>query len=198
MVSTEMARHVYSNAACCDGLKAASRMARVLGKKGLSKRWKKAANRIKEGIEEGFWDGDAGHFIKSVDPVDRTVDISVLGLVVPYNVFSPEDEKVRSSVSKIEEAFGYRAGGIGRYSTDVYYGGNPWILTTLWLAIYYQRAGEVEKGEGLARWCMEHATDLGLLPEQVHKDTGEPLSAIPLGWSHAMLVHYILECEKGG
>ena len=193
-----LARHVYSNAACYNGLMEASNIAKTLGKKGLPAKWKNAADRIKAGIEEEFWDGNAGHFIKSVDPVDRTVDISILGLVVPYNVFSLEDERIRGSVSKIEEAFGYRAGGIGRYPTDVYYGGNPWILTTLWLAIYYQRAGEIEKGEELARWCMEHATGLGLLPEQVHKDTGEPLSAIPLGWSHAMFVHYVLECEKDG
>ncbi len=191
-----MARHIYSNAACYDGLRAASMIARILGKKRFSGRWKKAAGRIKEGIEKGFWNGDAGHFIKSVDPVDTALDISILGLVVPYNVFSIEDERVRSSVKKIEETFRYRAGGIGRYPSDVYYGGNPWILTTLWLAIYFQRAGEREKGEELARWCTGHATELGMLPEQVHRDTGDPLSAIPLGWSHAMMVHYILECEK--
>jgi len=30
-------------------------------------------------------------------------------------------------------------GGYKRYSDDKYIGGNPWILTTLWLAIYYKK-----------------------------------------------------------
>ncbi len=192
-----MARHIYSNAACYDGLRAASRIAGTMGKRGLSARWRRAAERIKKGVIEMLWDGDTGHFIKSVDPVDKTPDISILGLVVPYNIFPPEDERIKSTVARIEESFRYRAGGIGRYPGDVYYGGNPWILTTLWLAIYHKRAGDLERGEQLVRWCVEHATDLGLLPEQVHRDTGEPLSAIPLGWSHGMLVHYLLE-KKGG
>ncbi len=191
------ARHLYSNAACYSGLKAASMIAKVLGEKDTwMARWDNAANRIKKGIEREFWDADEGHFIKSIDPIDKTVDTSILGIVIPFSVFSAEDERVKKTVARIEEAFNYPIGGIGRYPGDVYYGGNPWVITTMWLAIYYNYLGNTAKADELTKWCIEHTTDLDMLPEQVHRDTGETMSAIPLGWSHAMMVHYILELEK--
>jgi glucoamylase len=44
---------------------------------------------------------------------------------------------MEKTVLAIEQAFAYVVGGIGRYPGDSYYGGNPWILSALWLALYY-------------------------------------------------------------
>jgi GH15 family glucan-1,4-alpha-glucosidase len=84
-------------------------------------------------------------------------------------------------------------GGIKRYEDDPYIGGNPWILTTLWLAQYRIAVGELEKAEQLLQWAVDHRTAMELLPEQVDKQTGETAWVVPLTWSHAMYVSTLFQ-----
>jgi GH15 family glucan-1,4-alpha-glucosidase len=94
---------------------------------------------------------------------------------------------MRATVAAIERALVLPDGGVLRYEGDVYAGGNPWILTTLWLGLWYRRVGD----EAGYRRCLDYAvarqSETGLLPEQVTRD-GEPAWVLPLTWSHAMLV----------
>ncbi|MFP3074321.1 MAG: glycoside hydrolase family 15 protein, partial [Caldivirga sp.] len=48
--------------------------------------------------------------------------------------------------------------------------------------------GNVDRARELLKWTLDHSTSTGMLPEQVDKDTGRPISAIPLAWSHAMYI----------
>jgi len=43
-------------------------------------------------------------------------------------------------------------GGIKRYENDNYIGGNPWVLATLWVALYYIEIKEYEKAKDYLRW----------------------------------------------
>ncbi len=45
----------------------------------------------------------------------------------------------------------------------------------------------------LLSWAAERALPSGVLAEQVHPYTGEPLSVSPLTWSHATYVTAVLE-----
>jgi glucoamylase len=126
------------------------------------------------------------NFIQAKD--DRA-ESSVLGLVFPFRVFAPTDRSMQKAVSTLaRRLWSKKAGGIMRYEGDHYVGGNPWILTTLWLAIYHVEAGDRKRAASLIRWAADHATSLDLLTEQVDKKTGEPVWAVPLGWSHAMFI----------
>ncbi|MFC4601442.1 glycoside hydrolase family 15 protein [Cohnella hongkongensis] len=120
---------------------------------------------------------------------DRVVDISLLGVSVPFAVLPPEHEYMTRLADTVEERLlSPTVGGIKRYEDDQYAGGNPWILTTLWLAQYRASAGQFEAARRLLRWATEHRTETGLLPEQVDKSTGRPAWIVPLTWSHAMYV----------
>src|SRR5205085_7087185 len=79
-------------------------------------------------------------------------------------------------------------GGIGRYPSDLFVGGNPWSLSALWIGLYYAAAGQKEQARHYLDWCLRHAACHDFLPEQSDKRTGEPASAVPLGWSHAWAV----------
>src|SRR5205085_12691475 len=79
-------------------------------------------------------------------------------------------------------------GGIGRYPSDLFVGGNPWSLSALWIGLYYAAAGQKERARHYLDWCLEHAACHDFLPEQSDKRTGEPASAVPLGWSHAWAI----------
>jgi GH15 family glucan-1,4-alpha-glucosidase len=67
-------------------------------------------------------------------------------------------------------------------------GGNPWSLSALWLALYYVEAGQPSDARRHLDWCLRHTTTHDFIPEQSDKRTGEPASAVPLGWSHAWMV----------
>ncbi len=115
-------------------------------------------------------------------------DISSLGASVPFGVFSANDEVVLNSVDKIEKELKTQNGGYLRYKDDLYYGGNPWIISSLWLALYYIEAGNKKKAQDIFDWVTMHADDKGFLPEQIDIDTGKTAWIVGLSWSHAMYI----------
>ena len=130
---------------------------------------------------------------------DEIVDASVLGLVYPYGILSPHDPRVLKTVQAIENRLtAPGVGGIKRYENDHYIGGNPWIITTLWLALYYITAGSRERAEFYLKWVEDHQTELGYLSEQISKESGRPNWVIPLTWSHAMYILTVMEMRQKG
>ena len=188
--------HIYSNAAVYNALKTSSLIAQILDENSLSEKWNASAEKIRDSLLALAWDSSKSHFIKTVKPRDETLDVSLIGLTFPFEALSAHDEMMKKTVAAIEHSFNYEVGGIGRYSEDTYYGGNPWILSTLWLALYYERLKNVERMEELIEWVINHATELGLLSEQVNKSNGSPISAVPLAWSHAFLILAVLDLDK--
>lgn len=133
---------------------------------------------------------------------DPIVDVSLLGVSVPFAVVAPNSPQAVRTAEAVEKALTVDGvGGIKRYEDDTYIGGNPWILTTLWLAQFRARNGQVEDARRLLDWAVAHHNGAGLLPEQVDRHTGETAWVVPLTWSHAMFilaVHLIDEAVKGG
>lgn len=125
---------------------------------------------------------------------DSILDTSLLGLVVPFGVFSPFDDKMKKTADLIEKnLWNQKVGGLKRYENDKYIGGNPWIITTLWLALFRIEQKQYEKAKELLYWVLKHRTCLGLLSEQIHKEKGTPAWVIPLNWSHAMFISVVLK-----
>ncbi len=73
--------------------------------------------------------------------------------------------------------------------------GNPWFICTLWLAEWYiavaREVEDLDRPLHLLTWVTEHALPSGILAEQLHPDTGAPLSVSPLTWSHAAFVQTV-------
>ena len=64
--------------------------------------------------------------------------------------------------------------------------GNPWFITSLWLAEYYIEIGENQKADNIIKWTENHMMPSGVLAEQfdpTHPD--RPVSVAPLVWSQA-------------
>lgn len=224
-----MGEHTYSTAAVIAGFKAAANIAESLGVSAeIIGRWRDIAANIKKAIEEKLVDKEKGVFLRSirtklnpwgdeptsetvvikvnqkgytreVSAVDGRMDISLLGLAVPFSLYKPTHPVVRSTAEKIENVLCCeQAGGIYRYSEDSYAGGNPWVVATLWLALYHIRAGNIEKAREYFHWSVKCTTGLGFLPEQADKNDGKPCWVIPLTWSHAMFVLVLMELMRNG
>ncbi|MDQ3233117.1 MAG: glycoside hydrolase family 15 protein, partial [Pseudobdellovibrionaceae bacterium] len=149
----------------------------------------------------------AGRPIYSLEQ-DYVVDISQVAAVYPYEVLDLKQH--RTAYNELLDALMQRlwradAGGLGRYEADHYRDGNPWILTTIWLALAaaYQHADETgpkEKQWQIAKtawqWTLQHVPAEGQLPEQVDPKTGRPSWVMPLTWSHAMFALAIQQLPK--
>ncbi|WEK55445.1 MAG: glycoside hydrolase family 15 protein [Candidatus Cohnella colombiensis] len=141
--------------------------------------------------DKGYW--------KHILDFDPIVDISLLGLSVPFGAVPIDAPRMKQTADTIQELLtSPKVGGIKRYEDDHYIGGNPWILTTLWLSHYRALQGQYENARELLQFAVNNVTSSGLLPEQVDRNTGETAWVVPLTWSHAMYilaVHFL--AEKG-
>jgi glucoamylase len=131
---------------------------------------------------------------------DSVIDVSLLGCSMPFAVIPPNHPQAVSTADAIQRELTVPGvGGIKRYENDPYIGGNPWILTTLWLAQYRASNKQFADARDLLDWAVAHQTPFGLLPEQIDRNTGETAWVVPLTWSHAMFiltVHLIAEGES--
>lgn len=124
-----------------------------------------AANTVKSGLDGRLsWDGE-------------NTDISLLGTVYPFEVYSPTDPLVVQVIDRINgvrtrfnntegqarplvrfagfpnDAYGW-TNLIDRYWGDGYWGGGtpwgagPWFLTTMWYGNYYAMRGDFTPGKG--------------------------------------------------
>ena len=124
------------------------------------------------------------------------MDISILGTVFPFNVFSATEKSVLNTVDKINMTLRTYTGGILRFEDDNYLGGkNPWVISTLWMALYYIKAGKKKEAINLLNFVCKTANYNGLLAEQVDNSTLKPSWVIGLGWSHAMFVILLNELQ---
>jgi GH15 family glucan-1,4-alpha-glucosidase len=76
--------------------------------------------------------------------------------------------------------------------------GNPWLISTMWLAQYYALVGERDEARKLLEWARSVATPTGLLPEQVNPFDRSPLSVMPLAWSHAEYLRALRSVRQPG
>ncbi len=210
-------RGVFSYTASCTygGLKAAELLATETGHVSDAKKFAKAAKKMQKAICEHLYCKKEKRFYKRVlikngkiIEKDSTVDAS-LAFVWKMGVLPVKDERIQNTMEAIKKHLIVpgEVGGIARYQTDFYQfdyknlshndlPGNPWIITTLWLAEYEmltaQSREDLEKPLEKLLWVTNQASSAGMLPEQMHPVTGEPLSVAPLTWSHSTFVSSVM------
>ncbi len=201
--------HAFTTAAVFAGLTAAANFAVAFGQHEYAKRYAVAAQEIREAALTHLWDAERGRFVRSLAVLsdglivkDATVDISLAGIFL-FGLLPADDPRVVSTMKAVEARLTVRTdvGGVARYEDDHYFQissdiatvpGNPWFISTLWLAEWYiataRTLDDLERPRGLLEWCRTKALPSGVLPEQVHPYSGEPLSVSPLTWSHGAFV----------
>ncbi|WP_123041186.1 glycoside hydrolase family 15 protein [Cohnella candidum] len=139
-------------------------------------------------------------YVRHVLEFDPIVDVSLLGLSVPFGMVPAGESRMAHTADAVEKLLtSHPVGGIRRYEDDSYIGGNPWILTTLWLGHFRTLQGRYDEARKLLDYALDHVTESGLLPEQVDKETGGTAWVVPLTWSHAMFilaVHMLAEKQE--
>jgi GH15 family glucan-1,4-alpha-glucosidase len=202
----------FTTATVIGGLKAAASLATLFQEEERVNAYMTGALEVKAALDQYLYCPRDGRFARGIlldDGVqarDSTVDSSLLGLVI-FGGYDPLDERVVRTAQAVEERLWVKAGsgGLARYEGDSYQRaldredvpGNPWVVCTLWLAQYRIAAARnrksLEQALPLLMWAAERALPSGVLPEQVHPESGDFLSVSPLTWSHATFVAAVLD-----
>ncbi len=203
------------------GLQAAARFADDLGQHDSASRYRQAAQRLKEAVAGMMWDTQENRFVRALEidesghrSMDKKLDSALAGLWY-FGMFDAADPRIRATMDLVRQRLWVQSpvGGIARYENDQYHKvvpegqqipGNPWFVCTLWLAQWYIRkariAADLEPAAALIRWAASRALPNGLMAEQIHPFTDEPLSACPLTWSHSTFVlavhEYMTKCRE--
>jgi glucoamylase len=203
----------WTAAAVWGGLMAGANLAEDFGEIQRAEHYRKVAEELKQGVENYLWLPNLGCFAKMMIQrsddswdVDTTIDASTSGLW-QFGMYSPDDPKIIYSMKAIRKRLWVNTpvGGIARYKNDNYHQvsqdtdkvpGNPWFITTLWVAEWLTKIAESEVDLAASRelldWAAQHSLPSGILPEQLHPFSGEPLSVSPLTWSHAAYIVFVL------
>lgn len=145
--------------------------------------------KIKKFIMENLVDKGNNNLVRNIE--DRKMDVSILGTVIPFEMFDFKEKLITNTIEKINLTLRTYTGGYMRFENDNYMEGKPWAIATLWMALYYKIIGDKENADKCFDFVINSANEHGLLPEQVNNQTMEPAWVIGLGWSHAMFVLYL-------
>ena len=127
---------------------------------------------IKGYILKNLYSNEKKSFVRNTK--DNKIDISLLGLVTPFKVFGPDEDKISNLMQSIDLNLRTYTGGYKRFEGDTYAGGNPWPIANLWMAMYYIEQGNREKALECFDYVVESATEHGYLGEQVNNETMQP------------------------
>ena len=185
-------------------LDAAIQIAERLNKYDDIERWRAAVDRINRGLPL-LINPQNGAYRKSVLLVpggevkdDDTVDASSFYGAFLYGKADPNN--LANSVKLVEDKLLNKSpiGGVPRYENDDYFLrhpdqiGNPWMITTLWLAQYYIKNSQKNEAKQLIDWVAKRATHSGILAEQADPITGIGVGVSPLVWSHSTFLETVL------
>ncbi|MEW6594120.1 MAG: glycoside hydrolase family 15 protein [Thermodesulfobacteriota bacterium] len=196
----------FTTGAVFGGLTAASLFCSIFGEEEKAGQYQQVASEIRDAASNHLWRTDLGRFCRMVSRdgngtlrVDPTCDSSLWGLFA-FGLYTPDDPRIEATMKALRQTLWINTavGGMARYEGDAYhrtsntYPGNPWFLCTLWLADYLANRAttdqELTESFAMLAWVADHAMASGVLAEQVHPETGQPLSVSPLTWSHATFV----------
>lgn len=145
--------------------------------------------KIKNYIAEKLYDKERKTYIRNTQ--DKKIDISIIGAVTPFKLYTPKEKKITNTIENIDLSLRTYTGGYKRFEEDNYMNGNPWTISTLWMAEYHLQKGEKNKAIEELNYVVKSANQHGLLPEQVNNEKIKPAWVIGLGWAHAMFIQTI-------
>ena len=200
--------HTYTVATVYQALLVASSFAEMFEFPDDAVRWRDVASIMLE-ASSVFFSSDRQAFRKGYllnedgsMQFDDVLDVSSLYGVMMYDLHQPyEAEDMTKTAKAIENVLLDKSpiGGSPRYEHDHYfesqpsYMGNPWFVTTLWMAQYYLRIDDKLAALRLLDWTLSKTLPSGVLSEQVNPGNGSPISVAPLVWSHAELINTVLD-----
>lgn len=207
--------HTFTVATTIGALRAAAAFAMDFGEHDHAQRYREGADRMLLALKKHLWHPEEKRFARMATPtadghyrLDMTADSANYALFV-FAGMDLSDPQLASEMLASQQRLSVKTGvgGYARYERDYYHQierdrvdqvpGNPWAICSLWRAQYVIAKAttreQLKEALDLLEWCCYRAELSGVLAEQFHPHTGEPISVSPLTWSHATYVMVVLE-----
>ncbi len=207
--------HLFTCASTIGALYAAAQFAEDFGEPDRAVAFREGADRMRGAVKRHMWHPDRNCFARMAVPLeDGTYRLDMTRDSASYAMFSiagldADDPTILAEMNSTRERLHVKTdvGGYARYERDYYHQvesdkidavpGNPWIICTLWQAQHEialaKSVDELRSPMKWLAWCVDRAHESGVLAEQYHPYTGEPISVSPLTWSHATFVVVCVE-----
>lgn len=203
----------YTTAVVYAALLASARLAEVMGRQQEFLRWQAVADDIRHSARNLLFNKDKQYFYKgflrtkdgdghAVTNYDETIDVSSFYGAFMFGLFDIDSDEIEQSYLTLERTFSFtdkEASAIPRYEYDNYNRtdpnslGNPWFVTTLWMAQYYIETGRAPQARRIINWVKDRMLESGVLSEQINSQTGRFSSVAPLAWSQAEFVNTVID-----
>ncbi|AWR96150.1 glycoside hydrolase [Acidianus sulfidivorans JP7] len=166
-------------------------------------------NELNQSIMKNFWNNnyfasalgtsvvfEGGKSETVLSPEAPSVDSATL-LPIDLGYLPPTSNYSELNFKTVNKTL-FTTGGLARFPDDMYHYSQslydatapepPWIITTLFEALYLEELGKYDETLGLMYWAYDHSQH-GLLPEAIDPKYAYPLpTTSPLTWSSAMFV----------
>jgi glucoamylase len=208
--------HTFTCATVVGALEAAAKFAKLFGETERAAEYQNAAEEVRQAMRNHLFSPSLNRFLRALMPDDKggfyadgTIDSSLFGIFY-FGAFSACDEMTTATIEALKNRLWVKTeiGGVARYENDGYMtisedrekiAGNPWFISTLWLADYYvaraKSKQDLRPAFEILQWTCQRALPSGVLAEQINPLTGAPVSVAPLTWSHSSFVatvqHYL-------
>lgn len=188
-------QYLYSKAMTWAGLQAAAELALRFKLPGDNEMWRENANRLRVYIDANFWNVDLGAYVATEN--GRAVDASSL-LLGLYNYLPINDARLTSTAEAVERDL-CASGLCYRRLEDESAPANEgtFNLCTLWLVIYWARAGQKERARHLFERFLARANAFHLYSEEIDPETGAFLGNYPQLFVHSALIVAADVLERG-
>ncbi len=180
--SRDEPRHYTSSKVMCwVALDRAIALADRLGDGADVPRWRRVREEIFEAVLEKAWSERAGAFAGAFgsDELDASV------LLLPLVGFLPADDpRMSATIDAVGERL---ADGplVRRWARD----SSGFLICGFWLVECLALAGRLAEAQALFDRLLGYGNDLGLMAEEVDRETGEQLGNFPQAFSHVGLVN---------
>ncbi len=179
-------QYLYSKAMTWVGLEAAVELAVRFSLPGNAEWWKENANRIRVYIDEHYWNERRGCYVAVQGGEGVDASALLLGL---YEYLPVGDPRLRRTAEVIERELCDNQLCFRRLEDErAQEVEGTFNLCTLWLVIYWARAGERRRARDLFDRFLARANPFYLYSEEIDPRTGEYLGNYPQLFVHAAII----------
>lgn len=202
----------YTTASVYGALSSAASLAEAAGDNKSAVRWRASADDIQVNSQKHLVDPENNTFYSSIKAIDgqiqkdQRIDSSAVFGVFIFGLYNYDANEIKDSVNSMKNALKMPQAdvlGLARYQNDQYYRvsnditGNPWFITSLWLAQYYLESDKHDEALEIIHWTKSHMMNTGVLPEQLNPYDNKYISVAPLTWSQAEYTNTLLDLVSG-
>jgi alpha,alpha-trehalase len=179
---------VYSKLMCWVALDRAIALADHLGAEDRVIEWAAVRDDIRTAILEHGWSEQEGAFTQAFG----SDDLDASSLMLAVTGFLPADDpRMMATIDAVAQRLTDESGLVYRYLGNDGLAGTEgtFLLCTFWLAQAQAMAGEPEAATMTFERAVAAINDVGLLAEEVDRQTGEMIGNFPQAFSHIGLVN---------